>query len=127
MKNKKVSLIALLIGLATITFSQEVKPGPEATSDTARINAMLKESTGLFKTDPNKAIEIALQAKEQADKIDFKQGAAYALKNVGLGYYYQGKYVETLDYWEQSLKMFEELKDDLGIANLLNNISGQFM
>ncbi|HEX6170692.1 MAG TPA: hypothetical protein VFZ33_13420, partial [Chitinophagaceae bacterium] len=102
MKNKKVSLIALLISFATITFSQETKPAPEATSDTAKVNAMLKESTGLFKTDPNKAIEIALQAKEQADKIDFKKGAAYALKNVGLGYYYQAKYVETLDYWEQS-------------------------
>ena len=127
MKNKKVSLIALLIGLATITFSQEVKPGPEATSDTARVNAMLKESAGLFKTDPNKAIEIALQAKQQADKIDFKKGAAYALKNVGLGYYYQGKYVETLDYWEQSLKMFEELQDDLGIANLLNNIAAIYV
>ena len=127
MKNKKVSLIALLIGLATISFSQEVKPGPEATSDTARINAMLKESAGLFKTDPNKAIEIALQAKEQADKIDFKKGAATALKNVGLGYYFQGKYVETLDYWEQSLKMFEELKDDIGIANLLNNIAAIYV
>ena len=127
MKNKKVSLIALLISFAAITFSQETKPAPEATSDTAKVNAMLKESTGLFKTDPNKAIEIALQAKEQADKIDFKKGAAYALKNVGLGYYYQGKYVETLDYWEQSLKMFEELKDDIGIANLLNNIAAIYV
>ena len=127
MKNKKVSLIALLISFATIAFSQETKPAPEATSDTAKVNAMLKESTGLFKTDPNKAIEIALQAKAQADKIDFKKGAAYALKNVGLGYYYQGKYVETLDYWEQSLKMFEELKDDIGIANLLNNIAAIYV
>ena len=127
MENKKVSLIALLVCIAAITFSQEVKPDPQATSDTARINAMLKESTGLFKTDPNKAIEIALEAKAEADKVDFKKGAAYALKNVGLGYYYQGKYVETLDYWEQSLKMFEELKDDIGIANLLNNIAAIYV
>ena len=127
MKNKKVGLLAILIGLAAITFSQEVKPGPEATSDTAKVNAMLKESTGLFKTDPNKAIEIALQAKAQADKIDFKKGSAYALKNVGLGYYYQAKYVETLDYWEQSLKIFEALQDDIGIANLLNNIAAIYV
>jgi len=127
MKNKKVSLIALLIGFAIISFSQEVKPGSEATSDTARVNAMLEESKGLFKTDPNKAIEVALKAKEEADKIGFKKGAAYALKNVGLGYYYQAKYVETLDYWEQSLKMFEELKDDIGIANLLNNIAAIYV
>ena len=127
MKNKKVGLLALLMGLAVITFSQEVKPGQEAASDTAKVNAMLKESTGLFKTDPNKAIEIALQAKAQADKIDFKKGSAYALKNVGLGYYYQAKYVETLDYWEQSLKIFEALQDDIGIANLLNNIAAIYV
>ena len=78
MKNKKISLIALLIGLATITFSQEVKPGPEASSDTARINALLKQSNGLASKDPGKAIEIAIQAKDQAEKVDFKQGFAQA-------------------------------------------------
>jgi adenylate cyclase len=127
MKNKKVSLIALLIGLATITFSQEVKPGPEASSDTARINALIKESKGLISKDPDKAIEIALQAKEQADKIDFKQGVAYALKNIGLVYYSRAKYVETLQYWDESLKIFEELKDDLGIANLLSNLAAVYV
>ncbi|HEV8272290.1 MAG TPA: adenylate/guanylate cyclase domain-containing protein [Chitinophagaceae bacterium] len=122
MKNKKVSLIALLIGLATITFSQEVKPGPGATSDTARINALIKESKGLIAKEPDKAIQLAQQAKEEAEKIDFKQGVGYALKNIGLVYYSQAKYVETLDYWEQSLKIFEDIKDDIGIANLLSNI-----
>ena len=122
MKNKKVSLIAMLIGLATITFSQEVKPGPEATSDTAAVNKLIRESKDQFSKDPNKAIEIAHQAKDLADKIDFKQGAAYALKNVGIGYYVQAKYVETMDYWAQSLKIFEEINDEAGIANLLSNI-----
>ena len=122
MKNKKVSLIAMLIGLAATTFSQEVKPGPEATSDTAAVNKLIRESKDQFSKDPNKAIEIAHQAKDLADKIDFKQGAAYALKNVGIGYYVQAKYVETMDYWGQSLKIFEEINDEAGIANLLGNI-----
>ena len=127
MKNKKVSLIAMLIGLATITFSQEVKPGSEFSADTARINALLKQSNGLAAKEPEKTIEIALQAKAQAEKIDFKQGIAYALKNIGLGYYFQEKKVETLDYWGQSLKIFEDLKDDVGISNLLNNIAAIYV
>jgi hypothetical protein len=50
MKNKKASLIVLLIGLAAITFSQEVKPGPEVTSDTAGVNKLLQQSKGsIFK------------------------------------------------------------------------------
>jgi adenylate cyclase len=127
MKNKKVSLIAFLIGLAAITFSQEVKPGSEFSADTARINALLKQSNMLAAKEPEKTIEIALQAKEQAEKIDFKQGIAYALKNIGLGYYFQEKKVETLDYWGQSLKIFEDLKDDVGISNLLNNIAAIYV
>jgi len=126
MKNKKVSLIAILIGLAVITFSQGVKPGPGAGSDTAAVNKLLQESKDQFSKDPNKAIEIAHQAKDLAYKIDFKQGAAYALKNVGIGYYVQAKYVETMDYWGQSLKIFEEIHDDAGIANLLSNIGSVY-
>ncbi len=34
----------------------------------------------------------------------------------------RGMYVETLDYWNQSLKIFEDIKDDAGIANMLSNI-----
>ena len=127
MKNKKVGLTALLIGLAVITFSQTSNPDTELSSDTARINALLKQSNGLAAKEPEKAIEIALQAKAQAEKIDFKQGIAYALKNIGLGYYFQEKKVETLNYWGQSLKIFEELKDDVGISNVLNNIAAVYV
>jgi len=127
MKNKKVSLIALLMSFAAITFSQETKPAPEATTDTAKVNALLQQSKDLFATDPNKAIGIATEAKNLAAKVGYPQGEATALKNIGIGYYYQGKYVETLDYWEQSIKMFEDIKDEKGIANLLSNIAAVYV
>src|SRR5258705_7229718 len=127
MKNKKLYLIALFIIIAIGAFSQTAKPDPEKSTDTARINALLKQSNVNAPKEPEKAIEIALQAKAQAEKIDFKQGIAYALKNIGLGYYFQEKKVETLDYWGQSLKIFEDLKDDVGISNLLNNIAAVYV
>jgi tetratricopeptide (TPR) repeat protein len=37
--------------------------------------------------------------------------------------YYQGKFLEALGYWNESLQIFENIKDDNGVANLLNNIS----
>jgi class 3 adenylate cyclase len=39
-----------------------------------------------------------------------------------MGYYFQGNYIETLMYWQQSLAIFRTLKDKLGIANMLNNL-----
>lgn len=127
MKNKKLITTAIFCCIAVVTFSQPVKPDPEFNSDTARINALLKESNGLAAKDPTKAIEIATEAKSQAEKIDFKQGIGYALKNIGLGYYFQEKNIETLDYWIQSLRIFEDLNDEIGISNLLNNIGAVYV
>src|SRR5688572_24800616 len=124
MKTKKLNLIVLLLAIATISYGQTP---PLQDADTAAINKMLKEGRALFSKDPNKAIEISLQAKALADKIDFKEGSAYALKNIGLSYYAQAKYVETLQYWDESLKIFEELRDDLGIANLLSNLAAVYV
>lgn len=127
MESKKVSLIALLICIAVITFSQEVKPDQKAAGDTAAVNKLIKESNQIVPKDPIKAIEIADRAKELAESLDFKTGTAYALKSIGLGYYYQEKYVEALDYYSQSLKIFEELNDDIGISNLANNIAAIYV
>ena len=38
----------------------------------------------------------------------------------------KGKYAETLDYWNQSLRIFETMKDDVGIANMLSNIGAVY-
>jgi adenylate cyclase len=92
------------------------------TRDTTRINTLILESKGLFNTDPAGAINLATEAKALAAKVAFPKGEALALKNIGLAYYFQGKYVETLNYWKQSLDVYEAIKDEDGIANLLNNL-----
>ena len=72
--------------------------------------------------DTAKAINLTLRAKEISKKIDYKKGDAYAEKNLGHVYYMQARFGETLEHWNESLKIFEEIKDDVGISNLLNNI-----
>jgi len=86
------------------------------------VNALIKESTGFIGTDSAKAYDLAVEARNIASKIDFSQGEAYALKNIGRVYFLSGKYAETLDYWNQSLQIFEKIKHDVGISNMLNNI-----
>ncbi|HKZ65862.1 MAG TPA: adenylate/guanylate cyclase domain-containing protein [Chitinophagaceae bacterium] len=91
-------------------------------ADTSAVNDLLQQSTDQRNNDPFKSLGLAIQAKELAEKIDFKKGAAYASKNIGLVYLVQAKYIEALQNYEQSLKIFEEIKYDEGIANLLGNI-----
>ena len=95
--------------------------------DTAAINKLLNDSKSLIGTDSAKAISLAMQAKELAGEIEYPKGEALALKNIGMVYYMKGKYAETLDYWNQSLQIFENLKDDVGISNILNNIGAIYL
>lgn len=90
--------------------------------DTATVNALIDESKSLIGTDSAKAITLALQARDMASDLDYPKGEAYALKNAGMVYYMKGKYSETIDYWEQSLQIFESMQDNVGTSNMLNNI-----
>ncbi|HEY0060429.1 MAG TPA: adenylate/guanylate cyclase domain-containing protein [Flavisolibacter sp.] len=115
---KKLFFSAGLMLLACCALLAQDNPG----NDTTAVNALIAQSKGLIDTDSAKAHDLALEAKGLAGRIRYPKGEAYALKNIGMLYYQKGRYVETLDYWSQSLQKFEELKDDIGIANMLNNI-----
>jgi len=90
--------------------------------DTTRVNSLLQQSKENFTNDPDKAISLANEAKALADRIDFQKGKALALKNIGIVYYFQGKHLEALDYYTQSLEVFKIIGDNSGIANLYSNI-----
>lgn len=127
MKKQKLYLFICLIGVALNVYGQ---PNPNVTDekevDTASINAILADSKELLKTDVTKAIGRARLAGDMADKIDYPQGKALALKNVGIGYFRQGDYVETLNNWFESLSIYEKVGDQTGIANLLSNIAAVY-
>ncbi len=118
---RTIGLVFLLLLVVTGGFSQTVK------KDTATVNELLARSKGLLGEDPAKAVGLAQAAQVLAAKLGFVKGEATALKNIGVGYYFQQKYVEALDYWNQSLALFQNLKDEVGISNLLNNIGAVYM
>jgi class 3 adenylate cyclase len=91
-------------------------------ADTAKVNLLNSISYNLFTSAPAEAIDYGKQALKLAEEINFKKGVAYALRNIGLGYYMQSNFPEVLNYWDQSLKVFESLGDKLGVSNLLNNL-----
>ncbi len=90
--------------------------------DTIKVNTLITTSGSLLRSDTELAFAYANKAKELADKLGFKRGQAYALKSIGMSYYFQGNYFETLIFWQQSLATFQSIGDKLGIANMLNNL-----
>ncbi len=109
--------LLLFICLGTNAIGQ-----PKSLGDSNTVNRLLEEGKKFLVDDTAKAINLTLRAKDISKKIEYKKGEAYANKNLGLVYYMQGRFGETLEHWNESLKIFEEIKDDVGISNLLNNI-----
>ncbi|WP_165784719.1 adenylate/guanylate cyclase domain-containing protein [Solitalea longa] len=112
----------MLLLLPNYGLCQSDEKKPTNAADTLLVNDYLKQSKERLADEPEKAIKLAQKAVELAEKSNFAKGKAYALKNIGIAYYFQGKYVEALGNYHQSLSIFKEHKDNVGIANLYNNI-----
>ncbi|MBL0105618.1 MAG: tetratricopeptide repeat protein [Bacteroidetes bacterium] len=130
MKTRLSSIFLFLLILSAPAFAGKIdsltKIISTASEDTAKVSLLNQLSKSYFATDPDKAIEIGKEAQALAEKLKYKPALAIALKQIGIGYYMQGKYLETLDYWEQSLQVFEELDDKNGQSNILNNIGSVY-
>jgi class 3 adenylate cyclase/Tfp pilus assembly protein PilF len=93
-----------------------------AREDTLKVNTLIALSGSLLQSNKEFALRYANEAKLLADKLGFKRGQAYALKSIGMVYYFQGKYIETLPFWQQSLNTFRAIGDRKGISNMLSNL-----
>ena len=128
-KNMRKYLIFIIVVLNTTSYATKTNPVDSLKAllklhneDTVRVNTLLALSSNAFRSAPEEAIRYGTEAKELSERLNFKKGLAYAQKSIGMGYYFQGNYSETLFYWQQSLKTFELAGDKLGVANMLNNL-----
>lgn len=116
-------IVLFLSGFSQVnpgTSSQNVlKAAPD---DTVKVQAFIELSANVLKTDANEALVYAQSALSLAEKLNFKRGQAYALKSIGMAWYFQGNYIESMLYWQQSLAIFQKIDDKLGVANMLNNL-----
>lgn len=113
-------MLFLLSGFTALSQTEKRK-------DTATVNSLIEKSKTLIGSDSAKAIGLAIEARELAKEIGYPKGEGYALKNMGMVYYMKGEYAETLDFWNQSLGVFESMNDNNGISNLLNNIGAIYL
>ncbi|MEO6166900.1 MAG: adenylate/guanylate cyclase domain-containing protein [Chitinophagales bacterium] len=91
------------------------------TDDSIKVNLLNSLSKSFFADNPDSAVTIAATSKNLAEKIDYKPGLALALKNMGIGYYLNGKYVEAINTWQEALEVYDSIGDKTGVANMLSN------
>jgi len=88
--------------------------------DTLQVSNLNALSIAILQNeDISGSLIVSKQAGELADELGYLRGKAYAEKNIGMAYYYQGDYMQVLDHWTKSLEIFETIEDNQGIANMV--------
>lgn len=98
----------------------------KSVNDTAKVDLLVQVSLSLYNSDPAESNRYALQAYILADKINYLSGKAQALKFAGLSNYKQGKLLDALDNFNQSIEIFRQMNDIVGEANILSNIGAMY-
>jgi len=87
-----------------------------------KVDVLTNLSKVLMSSSLEETILYGEKALKLANELDYRSGMALALKNIGLGYYYQSDYLNVFQYWERSLDIYREINDQAGVANLENNL-----
>ncbi|MEO6219066.1 MAG: tetratricopeptide repeat protein, partial [Ginsengibacter sp.] len=133
MKPQKIFFNIYFICLTSLCFAQNTQFDSlkliisRSRDDTSKVNSLLQLSKAYMSSFPESAMSLGNEALDLARKIKYKSGTAYALKNIGMVYYNQTKYVETIDYWNQSYQLFDSIGDRVNEALLLNNLGSVYM
>ncbi|MCK5701146.1 MAG: hypothetical protein KAI29_08340, partial [Cyclobacteriaceae bacterium] len=72
--------------------------------DTTKVITLNALSAELINSNPQESIIYGEKAKSLSEQLNYATGLAYALKNIGMGYYYLGDYLKVFDNWQESLK-----------------------
>ncbi len=94
-----------------------------AQSDSTRVTAFADYiRKGFLFSQPDSAFALAEEMIVFSIEKSFLIGQGMGLHLQGVGYHLQGDYPIALDYYSRSLKVNEEIRNQKGIANSLNNI-----
>lgn len=120
-------LVFLLLAIGQVQGQQSVidslkKAIPAEKSDSIRINGYLMLSREFMNSSADSSFQYAQLASQHAAQTGFKSEQALAVKTMGNIRYVQGNYVEAIQYWQESLNLYEAIGDQTGVSTVLSNI-----
>ncbi len=92
--------------------------------DTGKVNLINELADIYLSTSPEKAHKYANKALKLAKKLSYKQGLATSLYHIGRIYYYWSEYEKAIEYYQQSLKIYEELANSPDSAEATSGKKG---
>ena len=93
-----------------------------AKEDTFKVRTLLQLSSFFLDSSTEQAKNYGTQAFELAQRLDYAAGAALALKNIGIAFYYQGNTASALEYYNRSLHIYDSIGDLESKARMLSNL-----
>ncbi|MGP8215699.1 MAG: tetratricopeptide repeat protein [Bacteroidia bacterium] len=95
--------------------------------DTGKVNNLNALSEKLWRIGKyDTSLVYANTSLELAKKLDFKNGIAFAYKNIGVVNYFKQNYTKALDFAKASLAAFQEIGNKDGIARCYANIGNTY-
>jgi adenylate cyclase len=124
----------LVLLLALLPFWLYAQPNPDSlekvlptlTDDTNKINVLATLAKVYADANPKKSIQYGTEAASLAERQEWKPGMAAAYNSIGAAYKAMADYPKALDYLFRSLKINEELKNDVNIGRNLSNIGNLY-
>lgn len=125
-----ITLLSIFIliharGMAGGTDSLEYMVSNTADSP-EKVNTLIELAAAYYRSEASRSVEYGQQARDLAAAIQDTNGMAYAYKCIGLGYYFQGNYIEATLNWQQALRFFEAMENRNGVSNMLNNLGAVY-
>ena len=98
----------------------------EAEEDTSKVESLINLASYFYRTDPERALQYVIEARDLAEQLGDQNGLAYAFKGIGMSFYFQSNYIEALVNWKNSYEVFEKVGNTAGMANMLNNLGAVY-
>jgi signal transduction histidine kinase/TPR repeat protein len=127
---KQIALIILIL-FAENSFSQNEKNKiidslktelSEAKEDTSKVNILNQLASNNFYGKPKLAVQYGEIALKLSSKIHWKKGMAIANNNLGISYWVDANYAESIKYFQKTLLYYQDLKNPNGISDTYNHL-----
>jgi serine phosphatase RsbU (regulator of sigma subunit) len=95
--------------------------------DSVRFEAFNDIAWSFLYTDPDKTYLMGQEELERAQSKKLKKWEAKSLNTIGASFQIKGNYLKAIDFYQQSLKIREQLGDKEGVSASLANIGSIYL
>lgn len=111
----------------TIESADSLKALLNRAEDSVKVDILNQLVIHLREGNNAEAMQYSIQARDLAQKLNYKRGLAGALGNIGWIYYRRGEFPMALEQSTQSLAISESLKDYDELGRGLNNLASIYV